>query len=161
MSKKAKNVFISHKGTDDSSLQDLKRRLGEKGMTVRNFSVDSTKHTDKKRPSDAVIFRFLRRQISWSSTFICLIGEKTHKSKYVKYEIEQAYKQGKRIVGIYKHGCKDTVELPNALKKYGGPVIGWNSLDKLGEVLGGKNLPYQKPDSTTSSPIYRYPKIKC
>ena len=46
---KANNVFISHHGKDDDKVQRLKERFSEKGYTVRNFSVDSTKHTQKKR----------------------------------------------------------------------------------------------------------------
>ena len=158
---KTKNVFISHRGLDDKNLQDLRKRLGGIGYNIRNYSVDSTKHTKRKRPSDAVIYRFLRRQISWAGTFICLIGENTHTSKYVNYEIRQAHLQQKRIVGIYKHGCKDNVELPETFKKYGGPLLGWNSLEKLGNVLDGENLPNENPDGSPSPPMHKRPTIKC
>jgi len=158
---KSHNVFISHKGTDDDHVQSLKRRLLGKGYNIRNYSVDSTKHTNRKRPSDAVIYRFLRRQVSWSGTFICLIGENTYKSKYVNYEIRQAHLQGKRIVGVYKHGCKDNVELPHTFSKYGGPLIGWNSLDKLGQILNGENLPSEDPNGNVRTPIHTISKISC
>ena len=158
---KSHNIFISHKGTDDDHVQSLKKRLIDKGFNIRNFSVDSTKHTSKKRPSDAVIYRFLRRQVSWSGTFICLIGEDTHKSKYVNYEIRQAYLKGKRIVGVFKHGCKDNVELPESFKKYGGPRIGWNSIDKLGSIIEGENIPNEDPSGKVSSPMHQLPKISC
>lgn len=158
---KTKNVFISHRGTDDEHVQSLKKRLIDSGYTIRNFSVDSTKHTDKSRPSDPTIFRKLKELIRGCGTFICLIGKETYNSDYVNYEIRQAYLQGKRIIGIYKHGCKNNVDLPDAFKKYGGPLLGWNSLDKLGDALDGKNLPNENPDSTISSPIHKFPSIKC
>ena len=43
------NVFISHYGKDDDNVQDLKKRLKDKGYDIRNSSIDSTKHENKKR----------------------------------------------------------------------------------------------------------------
>lgn len=157
---KKHNVFISHHGKDDDYVQRLKQRLTDKGYNIRNSSIDSTKHRDV-RPSDAVIQRLLRKGINWAGTFICLIGKNTHTRPWVNYEIRQAYLQGKRIVGVYAHGSANNVELPEAFKKYGGPLLGWNSLDKLGDVMAGKNIPNEKPDGKPSSPIHKTPRVKC
>jgi hypothetical protein len=159
--KKGNNVFISHYGKDDDKVQRLKERFGEKGYSIRNYSVDSTKHTKDRRPSDAVIKRFLRKQISWSGALICLIGEKTHSRKWVNDEIEMAHKQGKKIVGIYTHGNNDDAELPSAFKKYGGATIGWNSIDKLVDILNGKELPVENPSGSKKSPMYKIGTINC
>lgn len=160
-----KNIFISHKGEDDEHVQSLKQRLKERGYDVRNSSYESNnpKYDDgrKKPPSDAVIARYLRICVNWAGTFICLIGEDTHKSKWVNYEIEQAHKLGKSIVGIYKHGCANSVELPEAFKKYGNARIGWNSLDKLGDILDGKVVPPENPDSSSATPINNIVRIAC
>src|SRR4051812_34091500 len=112
-----KNIFISHRGEDDYSVQRLKERLKENGYDVRNSSVDSTKHQEK-RPPDDVIRRDLKDGINWAGTFICLIGPDTHNSDWVNYEIDQAHLMGKRIVGIYTYGSSEVVELPEAFKKY-------------------------------------------
>lgn len=160
-SKKGNNVFISHYGKDDDKVQRLKERFAEKNYNVRNYSVDSTKHTEKKRPSDKVIERFLRKQISWSGSLICLIGEKTHTRKWVDYEIEAAHKQGKKIIGIYTHGNNETAELPANLKKYGGSVLGWNSLDRLIDIINGQEQTNESPDSTQRAPLYQMAPVKC
>lgn len=157
---KTHNVFISHHGMDDDYVQKLKARFKEKGCNIRNGSIDSTKYQER-RPSKEVIDRLLRRGISWSGTFICLIGEDTHTRPWVNYEIEQAHLQGKQIVGIYAHGCKEKVELPEALKKYGREIIGWNSLDKLGDIMSGKIVPPENPDSSSRKPIYNIVRINC
>lgn len=154
------NVFISHHGKDDEYVQRLKQRLRNKGHNIRNSSIDSTKYKPKI-PSDAVIARYLRKGINWAGTFICLIGKETHTRPWVNYEIRQAHLKGKRIVGIYMHGCKNSVELPEAFKHYGGPPIGWNSLDKLSEIMAGKNVPAENPDGTIRTPIYNIIRIKC
>jgi hypothetical protein len=158
---KAHNIFISHYGKHDSEVQRIKQRLSERGYFVRNFSVDSTNHKDGRRPSDAVIQRLLRMRISWSSTLICLIGPDTHKRPWVNYEIRQAYLRGKRIVGVYLHGSNNSVEIPEAFKKYGGALLGWNSIDKLGDAIEGKNMPSENPDGTSRNPIYSITRVKC
>ena len=154
------NIFISHFGKDDEHVQRLKERLIDQGYNIRNSSIDSTKHRPV-RPSDAVIARLLRRGISWAGTFICLIGENTHTRNWVNYEIRQAHIQGKNIVGIYMHGCKNSVELPEAFKRYGRTLLGWNSLDKLGAAMAGKNLLAENPDGSSRAPIYNIVRIKC
>ncbi len=155
------NIFISHYGKDDAHVQRLKERLREQGYNIRNSSIDSTKHKDGRIPSDGVIARLLRRGISWSGTFICLIGPDTHTRPWVNYEIRQAHLQGKTIVGVYLHGSSNAVEVPEAFKKYGGTPIGWNSLDKLGDAMAGKNIPAENPDGSVRSPIYPIARVKC
>jgi hypothetical protein len=157
---KTHNVFISHHGRDDEHLQRLKQRLCDDGYTIRNSSVDSTKHRPV-RPSDELIERYLRKGISWAGTFICLLGEETHTRKWVNWEIEQAHLQGKRIVGIYLHGCANNVELPTNYKKYGGTPIGWNSLDKLGDAMAGVQMPAENADGSPRAPIFTIARIKC
>ncbi len=156
-----RNIFISHYGKDDEHVQSLKDRLNSQGYNVRNFSVDSTNHRDGRRPSDAVIERLLKMRISWSSTFICLIGPRTHTREWVNDEIKWAHQQGKRIIGIYTHGNKDTATLPDAFKEIEANAIGWNSIDKLGSIISGENFPYENADGTTAAPIYPISRVSC
>ena len=140
------NIFISHYGRDDEHVQSLKTRLKEQGYDVRNFSVDSTNHKDGRKPSDPVVQRLLRMRISWSSSLICLIGDRTHTREWVDFEIEEAHKQGKRIIGVYAHGSMETAQLPESVKRYASNIIGWNSVEKLGEMIEGKNFPVENSD---------------
>lgn len=159
MSKKH-NVFISHHGKDDKYVQNLKTRLKDRGYQIRNSSIDSTKYKDKK-PPDKVISRYLRKGISWAGTFICLIGEKTHTRPWVNYEIRNAHLQGKEIVGIYKYGCNNSVEMPEALKRYGKSIMGWNSIDKLGGIMLGNITTNEKPDGSKSGAICPIIRVRC
>jgi hypothetical protein len=156
---KTHNIFIRHYGKDDEHVQSLKERLKNQGFDVRNFSVDRTNHKDGRRPSDAVIERLLKMRIGWSSTFICLIGPKTHTRDWVDFEIEKAHEQGKKIVGVYTYGNKDIATLPDAFKKIEANVLGWNSIDKLGAIINGDNFPYENPDGTIATPIYPISRI--
>ena len=154
------NVFISHHGKDDNHVQNLKKRFKDSGYNIRNSSIDSTKHRPT-RPSDEVIARYLRKGISWAGTFICLIGEKTHTRPWVNYEIRQAHLQGKQIVGIYKYGSANSVEQPEAFKKYGGAIIGWNSLEKLEKVMSGEVIPVENPSGVSREPIFNIVRVRC
>lgn len=155
------NIFISHYGKDDEQVQSLKGRLKEQGYDVRNFSVDSTNHKDGRIPRKEVVERLLRMRIKWSSTFICLIGPKTHTREWVDYEIDQAHFQGKKIIGVYTHGSMETAELPDNLKKYASNIIGWNSVEKLGELIAGGNTAIENPDGSPASPLYHRTTVKC
>lgn len=154
------NIFISHYGEDEASLDSLKQRLRDSGCDVRNSSVEKKDYRPYK-VTDATIARYLRRCIRWAGTFIVMIGEHTHERPWVNYEIRQAYLQGKNIVGIYMHGCKGKVELPEAYKRYGGSLIGWNSLDKLSDIIEGKVVPPETSDCSPSDPIYNIIHIVC
>lgn len=158
---KTHNIFISHYGKDDKHVQSLKERLKGQGYNIRNFSVDSTNHKDGRKPSRPVIERLLRMRINWSSTFICLVGPKTHTREWVNYEIEKAVEQGKRIIGVYTHGSKETAELPKNLEKVASNIIGWNSIDKIGDIISGKNYPIENPDGDIAKDSFDRPLIRC
>lgn len=154
------NIFISHYGEDERWLDSLKQRLRDHGCDVRNSSVEKKKYRPYK-VTDAVIARYLRICIRWAKTFIVLIGEHTHERPWVNYEIRNAARQGKPIIGVYEHGCKDTVELPEAYKLYGGPIIGWNSIDKIGDIIDGKCPPPEMPNGSLAAPIHNIIHIQC
>lgn len=155
------NIFISHYGEHEQQLDSLKQRLRDHGCDVRNSSVEKKKYRPYK-VKNATIARYLRLCIRWAKTFIVMIGEHTHERRWVNYEIRQAARQGKTIVGVYMKGCKD-VKLPGAFKEYGGTLLGWNSTDKLIDVIEGKVAVNEKPDGMPVTGHVSYPMIyiKC
>lgn len=154
------NIFISHKGEDDGHVQRLKERFKEKDYGVRNGSVDSTKYQDKI-PSQKGVAKLLDSGINWAGTFLCLIGENTHTSRWVNYEIEKAVQLGKIVIGIYKHGCPKDTPLPEALKNCYNALLGWNSLEKVGDIMDGKTVPAENPNCTVRVPQYLTVYIAC
>ena len=150
------NVFISHYGEDEKQLDTLKQRLKDHGCDARNSSVEKKKYRPYK-VTDATIARYLRLCIRWAKTFIVMIGKHTHERPWVNYEIRQAARQGKTVIGVYEYGCKDDVELPGAFKEYGGSTLGWNSIDKLIDVIEGKLTVNEKPDGMPVTGPTSYP----
>ena len=131
---KQKNVFISHYGKDDASVQALKTLLQKNGYTLKNSSIDSTKPNDAS--NEDYIKTLLRDGIKWAGNVIVLIGPHTHKRDWVNWEIDQANKQGKPIIGVYINGATGS-EIPESFEKYGDALVGWNS-NKIIDALNGK-----------------------
>ncbi len=156
------NVFISHHGRDDGKVQRLKKRLRDINKNTKNYSIDSAKHLGKKPNwSDAMINGVLKSRIKQSGTFICLIGKETYTRPWVNREVELAAQFGKTIIGIYAHGEAKSANIPEALKIFGNDVIGWNSLDKLDDIMRGVVIPAENCAGIQRSPIYPTIRIPC
>jgi hypothetical protein len=150
---KIKNVFISHHHKDDGDVDKLTKLLSKNGYEIRNSSVRAKlanqRRLDQGLVSDAVIKRLLRMKISWAGSVIVIVGKETHERPWVNWEIEQAHRQGKKIVGVYEFGLKDKVDLPSALEKYGtSQVVSWDSEKIISAIEGSPS--FQNPDGTPS-----------
>jgi len=145
-----KNVFISHHHKDDANVDAMTSLLGKNGYNIRNSSIRAKpanqERLDKGLVKDSVIKRLLRMKMSWAGTVIVLVGKETHKRPWVNWEIREASKQGKNIVGVYENGLKDKVELPEALERYGTARVGWNSGSIINAINGISS--FQNPDGT-------------
>lgn len=60
-----------------------------------------------KRGGDAAIRRWINDQLSGRSCTIVLIGAKTANRKWINYEIERSWAEGKGIFGVHVHRLKD------------------------------------------------------
>lgn len=134
---KTHHAFVSHYNGDDEHIQRLKDLVGKKGYTLKNGSIDSTKSNWAN--NEEYIKRLLRLRIQWAGTFICLIGPQTHTRRWVNWEIEQAHKKNKHIIGIFINGAKEDSIIPENLEKYGHGLTGWNS-GKIIDALEGKDI---------------------
>lgn len=139
-----KNVFISHYGKDDDSVRGLKELLSKNGYTLKNSSIDSTKPNQASNPE--YIKTLLKDLISWAGTTIVLIGPQTHTRPWVDWEIDEANRQGKPIVGVFIQGAKDS-DVPESFHKYGDALVGWNS-DKIIDAINGLCNDFTMPDGS-------------
>ena len=118
---RTKNVFISHHHKDDAQVDKLTNLLKDNGYSIRNSSIRAKpanqKRLDRGLVKDATIKRLLRMKMSWAGTAMVLVGKETHSRPWVNWEVKQAHKLGKNIVGVYERGLKDKVELPPRFRK--------------------------------------------
>jgi hypothetical protein len=147
---KRRHIFISHHHVDDAEVSKLTNLLSKSGHDIRNSSIrvnrDNQERLDKKEVKDETIRRLLRMKISWAGTVVVLIGKDTHSRPWVNWEIEQANKQGKRIVGVYIRGGTE-VDKPAALEKYASAIVSWNT-DSVMAAIDGTDNSFQNPDGS-------------
>lgn len=69
--------------------------------------IDSAEFEEVKKGGDAAIKKWIDKQLEGTSVTVVLIGSDTSNRDYVKYELEQSWKRGNGILGIFIHNCKD------------------------------------------------------
>lgn len=147
MDKEIINIFVSHYHEDEENIKKMKDLLGD-DFCIRNYSVTSDKYNNAKNKE--YIQSLLRPLIKQSGTFICLIGPNTHDSEWVNWEVEQALKAGKRIIGVYLRGAKDS-DIPPALEDAADALVGWNH-DAIMDAINGNSI-FTNADGTTRSDV--------
>ena len=158
-----RHVFISHHHKDDAGVDAMTKLLGDAGCDIRNSSIRALRPENQARMKNGkvkeeTIRRWLRSKISWAGTVVVLIGKDTHSRPWVNWEIEQAFRQGKRIIGVWEHGGKNA-DIPENLRKYGSAIVGWQS-DRILDAIDGKNN--QSFDSSGNEfPSREIPRAPC
>ncbi|WP_183573715.1 TIR domain-containing protein [Mucilaginibacter sp. X5P1] len=73
------------------------------GVIEGNEPVKPNEWETLQRSGDAAIEKWIRDNIKNKDCVIVLVGADTASRKFVKYEIKQAWEQGKGLLGIYIH----------------------------------------------------------
>lgn len=68
---------------------------------------DAASWEEVKKKGEEAVKRWIDKQLEGTSITVVLIGAETADRKYVNYEIEQSYKEGNGLLGIYIHNLKD------------------------------------------------------
>lgn len=140
MSDKIINVFISHIHEDDEGLAKLKDLVSKHGLQIRDSSITAEKPNRAKDP-DYIKQHILKPQIEWASTLVVYVSAETKDSEWVEFEINEAQRLGKRIVGVWALGEKDC-ELPQGLVDYRDALAGWNGENIVDAIVGNSNDSY-------------------
>jgi len=145
-----KNVFISHIHEDDAGLADLKSLLSQNGMEIRDASINSA-NPNQAKSEDYIKSQILAPQIGWAGTLVVYITPETKNSDWVNWEIEYAEKCGKRIVGVWAHGCHQC-EVPTALAEYADAVVGWHGSSLVDAIKGNCDV-WESPEGKPREPV--------
>ncbi len=129
----ARRAFYSFHYKPDNWRASQVRNMGVVGG---NKPATDNDWEDVKKGRDKAIKNWIDGQIKGKSVAIVLIGEKTAGRKWIKYEIEKAWSDGKGVMGIYVHNLKDSDG--NQSSKGGNPFdavnIDGRSLSKIVKV---------------------------
>lgn len=100
-----RQVFFSFRFIYDAWRAGQVRNMGK----VSDDSTFSDNDWEEVRyKSDTSIENWIKDQMQMRSCVVLLIGEHSSDRKWINYEIKQAWKKGKGIVGIHIHGLKDS-----------------------------------------------------
>lgn len=99
-----RQVFFSFHYDNDSWRASQIRNMGV--VESQKIFSDNSWET-VRRKSNTAIKNWINNEMKWRSCVIVLIGEKTASREWVQYEIEQAWREGKGIAGIYIDRLKD------------------------------------------------------
>ena len=123
-----RNVFVSYDMDNDKGMVSLLTNQAKDDrfpFVFRDYSV--------KEPYEEKWKSRVRDKISQTSAVIIAIGEKTHESKAIDWEIREAHRQGKKVLGVRLRSKQDH-KIPTALKEYGDRVINWKAKDIAKEL---------------------------
>ncbi len=103
----ARRVFFSfHHQRDSWRVGQVRNSwLLQKGTT--NTFLDAAAWESVRRKGEAVVRAWIDRELVGTGVTVVLIGTETASRPYVRYEIEQSYKLGKGLLGIYVNRVRD------------------------------------------------------
>jgi hypothetical protein len=76
------------------------------GSLEDNKPVSLNEWEQLKRSGDTAVKNWIDENIRYKNCLVVLIGSETANRKWVKYEIEKAWNDGRAVLGIYIHNLK-------------------------------------------------------
>lgn len=95
----ARNVFFSFK------YEDVQRAMNVRNSNVisadaKSGFIDKADFEEVERQGDAAIRAWIDKQLDGTTVTVVLIGAKTDKSRWVRYEIEKSVKRGNGLLTL-------------------------------------------------------------
>lgn len=144
-----RRVFYSfHYGLDHWRVSTVRNI----GVVEGNRLVSDNEWENIKHGGDEAIKRWINEQMSGKSCAVVLIGSTTAGRKWVTYEIEQAWNDGKGVVGIHIHNLLDRNRMKS--RKGANPfdhLTMQRDESKLSSIVRAYDPPY-----TLSTDVYRH-----
>mgnify|MGYP001014803779 CR=1 FL=1 len=143
----ARRVFYSFHYQPDNWRASQIRNIG---VVEGNVPVTDNDWETVKRGGDDAIRRWINTQLDGKSCTVVLIGENTADRKWIKYEIEKSWTEGKGLFGIYIHNLKDSSG--NLSRQGNNPFDNFKiGQTKLSAIVKAYNPPY-----ADSRNVYNY-----
>ncbi|MGW0506055.1 TIR domain-containing protein [Micromonospora sp. NPDC003241] len=101
----ARKVFYSFHYKQDSHRVSQVRNIGTVEKTTPLLT--GNQWEEIKRKGDVAVQNWIDGQISGKSCTVVLIGQYTANRRWVNYEIEKSWFDGKAVLGVYIHRLKD------------------------------------------------------
>lgn len=143
----ARRVFTSfHYAPDNWRASQVRNMDKIEGNSV----VSANQWEEVTKGGNKAIEKWIDDNMSGKSCVIVLVGENTAGRKWIKYEIEKAWNEGRGVLGIHIHNLKNSIG--NQASKGRNPFEDFS--------VNGKNLSSivkcYNPPFTTSTYVYDY-----
>ncbi|TXG75896.1 hypothetical protein E6Q11_06080 [Candidatus Dojkabacteria bacterium] len=145
----ARKIFYSFHYLPDNWRASQVRNIG---VVEGNQPAKDNDWETVKRGGDAAIQRWIDGQLEGRSCAVVLIGGQTAGRKWITYEINKAWNDGKGVVGIHVHNLKDVAGLQS---KKGANPLDYVTFKSTGAKLSTVAKTYDPP-YTTSTNVYNY-----
>ncbi|MDG6998198.1 MAG: TIR domain-containing protein [Nitrososphaerota archaeon] len=115
---RVRNVFISFHVEDEPQVNLLRAQSKSENFDLefRDYSV--------KEPFDESWKSQCRAKIAQTSATIVMIGPETANRQAVNWEIEESYRQGKKVIGVRIYKDRND-PVPEAMKEHNAPIVDW------------------------------------
>src|SRR5689334_5808476 len=103
-----RRVFFSFHHQNDSWRVGQVRNswLTQKGES--NTFMDAAAWEEVRRKGEAAVKAWIDRELDGTGVTVVLIGEYTASRPFVRYEIEQSFKRGNGLLGVFIHRIKNS-----------------------------------------------------
>jgi len=119
----ARRIFIAHTGKDKNQVRGF---ILLKWNTNVEFTFFDRSLVDRVKSDDPnYIRKCIRDKMHGTSVTVVLIGDNTHKSQWVAWEIKESVERGNGLLGIKLKG-KSNAKVPEELRDYEARVINWD-----------------------------------
>lgn len=160
---KKEKIVIVHNNKHKEQVEEIKQQLEKDECEIREIEVGDLDGVEEDivedRPID--IPEEVEEVLDWLDALIVLIDEKTYEDEFIDIEIEETYKRGKSVIGIYAKGCNEDVILPSNFKIRRNYTLSPDSLEKLPDALRGISIPHEEIDGSKSKITYKIHRVKC
>lgn len=118
-----RRIFVSYHSNDKAQAKGFRLLRWNENVDFSFF--DRSLLSPARSSDEDYIKRRIREEMKGTSITVVLIGKRTYKSKWVRWEIEETFDRGKALLGIKLKGKSDA-KIPPALTKCGAKTIRWN-----------------------------------
>lgn len=115
-------IFISHAWEYNNDYSTIESWLKASNLQFANYSVP--KHDPVDANNNKKLKAALTNQIRPSNIVIVIAGMYDAYSDWIQYEIDEAVRMGKTIIGIKPWGQQ---RIPDVVKRNATEMVGWNS----------------------------------
>ena len=120
-----RNVFISFAFEDIDEVNLLRGQAKNENSPIEFNDWSVSDPIDSERAP--YIKQKIRERIEQSSLTVVYVSDKTSKSRWVEWEIEESLNKGKHVIGVFS-GKTPPVSLPATIKKNKIKCVPWSRL---------------------------------